>query len=61
MTDGSAPAATLDRAGRLYAEPTADRLGSFAVSGDRLYYTRPALVTGTTALIAQVAGTPLFR
>jgi hypothetical protein len=60
-TDGSAPAATLDRAGRLYAEPTGDRLGSFAVSGDRVYYTRPALVTGTAAFIAQVAGTPVFR
>jgi hypothetical protein len=60
-TDGSAPAATLDRAGRLYAEPAGDRLGSFAVSGDRVYYTRPALVTGTAAFIAQVAGTPVFR
>jgi hypothetical protein len=59
--NGSAPAATLDRAGRLYADPTGDRLGSFAVSGNRLYYTRPAFVTGTAALIAQVAGTPLFH
>jgi hypothetical protein len=51
--DASAPATELDRTGRLYADPTADRLGTYAVSGDRLYYTRPAIVTGTTALIAQ--------
>jgi hypothetical protein len=51
--DGSAPATQLERAGRLYVDPYADRLGSYAVSGDRLYYTRPAIVTGTTALIAQ--------
>ena len=38
-----------------------DRLGSYAVSGDRLYYSRPAYVTGSEAFIAQVAGTPVFR
>lgn len=59
--DGSAPATQLERAGRLYAEPTGDRLGSYAVSGHRLYYSRPAFVTGTTAFIAQVTGTPIFR
>jgi hypothetical protein len=31
------------------------------VSGDRLYYSRPADVTGSQAFIAQVAGTPVFR
>src|SRR4051794_25904427 len=60
--DASAPEAQLERAGRLYVEPTGgDRLGSYAVSGDRLYYSRPALVTGSEAFIAQVAGTPVFR
>jgi hypothetical protein len=59
--DRRAPAARLERAGRLYADPTGDRLGSYAVSGDRLYYSRPAIVTGTAALIAQVSGTPVFR
>ena len=60
--DASAPEAQLERAGRLYVEPTAgDRLGSYAVSGDRLYYSRPAYVTGSEAFIAQVAGTPVFR
>jgi hypothetical protein len=51
--DASAPATQLERAGRLYVDTYADRLGSYAVSGDRLYYTRPAIVTGTTPLIAQ--------
>ena len=37
-----------------------DRLGSYAVSGDRLYYSRPAYA-GSEAFIAQVAGTPVFR
>jgi hypothetical protein len=60
--DASAPEAQLERAGRLYVEPTAgDRLGSYAVSGDRMYYSRPAYVTGSEAFIAQVAGTPVFR
>jgi hypothetical protein len=60
--DASAPAAQLERTGRLYVEPTGgDRLGSYAVSGDRLYYSRPAYVTGSEAFIAQVAGTPVFR
>ena len=60
--DASAPEAQLERAGRLYVEPTAgDRLGSYAVSGDRMYYSRPACVTGSEAFIAQVAGTPVFR
>ena len=60
--DASAPEAQLERAGRLYVEPTgSDRLGSYAVSGDRLYYSRPAYVTGSAAFIAQVAGTPIFR
>ena len=60
--DASAPEAQLERTGRLYVEPTGgDRLGSYAVSGDRLYYSRPAYVTGSEAFIAQVAGTPLFR
>ena len=60
--DASAPEAQLERAGRLYVEPTgSDRLGSYAVSGDRLYYSRPAYVTGSQAFIAQVAGTPVFR
>jgi len=59
--NGSAPATQLERAGRLYVEPTGgDRLGSYAVSGDRLYYSRPA-VAGSEAFIAQVAGTPVFR
>ena len=60
--DASAPEAQLERTGRLYVEPTGvDRLGSYAVSGDRLYYSRPAYVTGSEAFIAQVAGTPVFR
>jgi hypothetical protein len=60
--NGSAPATQLERTGRLYVEPTGgDRLGSYAVSGDRLYYSRPAYVTGSEAFIAQVAGTPVFR
>jgi hypothetical protein len=60
--DASAPEAQLERAGRLYVESTgSDRLGSYAVSGDRLYYSRPAYVTGSEAFIAQVAGTPVFR
>jgi len=60
--DASAPEAQLDRAGRLYVEPTgSDRLGSYAVSGDHLYYSRPAYATGSEAFIAQVAGTPVFR
>jgi hypothetical protein len=59
----SAPATQLERAGRLYVGPTeeGDRLGSYAVSGDRMYYSRPAYVTGSEAFIAQVAGTPVFR
>ena len=60
--DASAPEAQLQRTGRLYVEPTGgDRLGSYAVSGDRLYYSRPAYVTGSQAFVAQVAGTPVFR
>jgi hypothetical protein len=59
--DGSAPGARLERAGRLYTEATGDRLGSYAVSGDSLYYSSPALATATPALIAQVTGTPVFR
>jgi hypothetical protein len=60
--NGSAPATQLERAGRLYVEPTGgDRLGSYAVSGDRMYYSRPAYVSGSEAFIAQVAGTPVFR
>jgi hypothetical protein len=61
--NGSAPATQLERAGRLYVGPTeeGDRLGSYAVSGDRMYYSRPAYVTGSEAFIAQVAGTPVFR
>jgi hypothetical protein len=59
--DASAPGAQLERTGRLYVEQTGDRLGSYAVSGDRLYYSRPADVTGSQAFIAQVAGTPVFR
>jgi len=61
--NGSAPATQLERAGRLYVGPTeeGDRLGSYAVSGDRLYYSRPLYVTGSEAFIAQVAGTPVFR
>jgi hypothetical protein len=59
--DASAPEAQLERTGRLYVEPTGDdQLGSYAVSGDRLYYSRPA-VAGSEAFIAQVAGTPVFR
>jgi hypothetical protein len=37
--DGSEPAAVLERAGRLYAQPECDALGTFAVTGGRLYYT----------------------
>ena len=61
--NGSAPATQLERAGRLYVGPTeeGDRLGSYAVSGNRMYYSRPAYVTGSEAFIAQVAGTPVFR
>ena len=60
--NGSAPATQLERAGRLYVEPMGgDRLGSYAVSGDRMYYSRPAYVSGSEAFIAQVAGTPIFR
>jgi hypothetical protein len=58
--NGSAPATQLERAGRLYVDTYADRLGSYAVSGDRLYYSRP-LCAGSEAFIAQVAGTPVFR
>ena len=57
--NGSAPATQLERAGRLYIGDRADELGSYAVSGDRMYYSR--LVTGSAAFIAQVAGTPVFR
>jgi hypothetical protein len=57
--NGSAPATQLERAGRLYIGDHADELGSYAVSGDRMYYSR--LVTGSAAFIAQVAGTPVFR
>jgi hypothetical protein len=61
--DTSAPEAQLERTGRLYVGPTdeGDRLGSYAVTGDRLYYSRPAYVTGSEAFIARVAGTPVFR
>ena len=60
--DASAPVAQLKRASRLYVEPAGtDRVGSYAVSADRLYYSRPAYVTGSEAFIAQVAGTPVFR
>jgi hypothetical protein len=59
--NGSAPATQLERAGRLYVDTYVDRLGSYAVSGDRMYYSRPAYVTGSEAFIAQVAGTPVFR
>jgi hypothetical protein len=59
--NGSAPATQLERAGRLYVDTYADRLGSYAVSGGRMYYSRPAYVTGSEAFIAQVAGTPVFR
>jgi hypothetical protein len=59
--NGSAPATQLERAGRLYVDTYGDRLGSYAVSGDRMYYSRPAYVTGSEAFIAQVAGTPVFR
>ena len=53
--DASAPEAQLERTGRLYVEPTGDdQLASYAVSGDRMYYSR--LVTGSAAFIAQVAG-----
>jgi hypothetical protein len=59
--DASAPEAQLERTGRLYVEPTGDdQLASYAVSGDRLYYSRPA-VAGSEAFIAKVAGTPVFR
>ena len=59
--DASAPEAQLERTGRLYVEPTGDdQLGGYAVSGDRLYYSRPA-VAGSEAFIAKVAGTPVFR
>jgi hypothetical protein len=57
--DGSAPATQLERAGRLYVGTYADELGSYAVSGDRLYYSRPA--PGSEPFIAQVTGTPVFR
>ena len=33
----SAPATQLERAGRLYVDTYADRLGSYSVSGDRMY------------------------
>jgi hypothetical protein len=59
--NGSAPATQLERAGRLYVDTYGDRLGSYAVSGDRMYYSRPGYVTGSEAFIAQVAGTPVFR
>ena len=59
--NGSAPATQLERAGRLYVDTYADRLGSYAVSGGRMYYSRPAYVTGSEAFIAKVAGTPVFR
>jgi hypothetical protein len=59
--NGSARATQLERAGRLYVDTYADRLGSYAVSGDRMYYSRPGYVTGSEAFIAQVAGTPVFR
>jgi hypothetical protein len=36
--DGGESAALLDRAGRLYAQPAADSLGTYAVSGGQLYY-----------------------
>jgi len=55
------PATQLERAGRLYVGTYADELGSYAVSGGRLYYSRPGYVTGSEAFIAQVAGTPVFR
>jgi hypothetical protein len=59
--DASAPEAQLERTGRLYVEPTGDdQLASYAVSGDRVYYSRPA-VAGSEAFIAKVAGTPVFR
>jgi hypothetical protein len=57
--NGSAPATQLERAGRLYVGSYADELGSYAVSGDRLYYSRPA--PGSEPFIAQVTGTPVFR
>ena len=57
--DGSVPATQLERAGRLYVGTYADELGSYAVSGDRMYYSRPA--PGSEPFIAQVAGTPVFR
>jgi hypothetical protein len=36
--DGSEPAAVLDRAGRLYAQPECDALDTYAVTGGQLYY-----------------------
>jgi hypothetical protein len=59
--DGSQPATRLDRAGRLYIGRYGDNLGTYAVSGDLLYYSLPAIATGSTAFIAQVPGTPVFR
>jgi hypothetical protein len=59
--DGSEPASQLERAGRLYATGAGDPLGSYAVSGNRLYYTGPEPWSGPASFIAQVAGTPVFR
>jgi hypothetical protein len=67
--DGSEPAAVLDRTDRLYAQPECDTLGTYAVTGDQLYYTfndpqlRPPNTYSTWPpnAIGRVDGTPVFR
>jgi hypothetical protein len=66
--DGSEPAAVLERAGRLYAQTECDALGTYAVTGGRLYYSfndpqlrPPNGSTWPPNAIARLDGTPVFR
>jgi hypothetical protein len=66
--DGSEPAAVLERAGRLYAQPECDALGTYAVTGGQLYYAfndpqlrPPNGSTWPPNAIARLDGTPVFR
>jgi hypothetical protein len=66
--DGNEPAAVLERTGRLYAQPDCDTLGTYAVSGNELYYSfndprlrPPNTSSWPTNAIARVDGPLTFR
>jgi hypothetical protein len=66
--DGSEPAAVLERAGRLYANPRCDTLGTYAVTGRHLYYSfaesqlgPPDVSPWPPDAIGRVTGVAVFR